>query len=216
MMHVKIKRKPNPDSRGTRIRRVYFNRMFPIRQDALKVAFSVASGVFIGIWPTIGVAILLTVGFCTLMRWPKIPGVIASFVANPFTQFGFFYPAGYLIGCKILEPEKISFDFLEKIESLSFKNVVSVVSDLWQNASGHLLAFLIGITVVAAVFAFIFFWIAYGIVTYRKKKHIETKNKFVKTLMQEDSVLMDAEKTELASNDSEKVESETNGKDLKN
>ena len=57
---------PDPEAddvvmlRRRRVSRIYYNRMFPKRQDALKVAWSVAAGVFIGIWPTIGVAILLT------------------------------------------------------------------------------------------------------------------------------------------------------------
>ena len=89
-MKNKVERKPNPNSRYVRIWRVNVNRMFPVRQDALKVALSVFAGVFIGIWPTIGIAIILTIAFCALFRLPKIPGTVASFVANPVTQFGFF------------------------------------------------------------------------------------------------------------------------------
>ena len=59
-MKTSIFKKKNPNSRSARISRVLFNRMFPKRLDALKVAFSVSIGVFIGIIPTIGVAILLT------------------------------------------------------------------------------------------------------------------------------------------------------------
>lgn len=187
---MKVNRKPNPNSRWTRIRRIYVNRMFPVRQDALKVGLSVAAGVFIGIWPTIGVAIILTVAFCAAFRLPKIPGVVSSFVANPVTQFGFFYPAGYILGCKIVQPEKIDFDFLERFEDLSWNNLTTVLGDLWANAAGHLVAFMIGITIIAAIGGFIFFWIGYGVVTYRQKKHIETKNKFIKNLMQEDSELL--------------------------
>lgn len=156
----------------------------------MKVGFSVAIGVFIGIWPTIGVAIILTVALCAFFRLPKIPGTVASFVANPFTQFGFFYPAGYMLGCDIVEPDRIGFDFLDKMEGLSFKNALSVVADLWTNASGHVVAFLLGITIVAAIFAFVFFWLGYGIVTYRQRRNIKTKNKFVKNLLQEDSDLL--------------------------
>lgn len=196
-MKKKVERIPNPNPRYVRIFRVNFNRMFPVRQDALKVAFSVAAGVFIGIWPTIGVAILLTIAFCSVFRLPKIPGTVASFVANPLTQFGFFYPAGYFIGCAIVDPAPISFDFLEKIKTLSFSNVVSVVQELWQTAAGHFISFLIGITIVAAVFAIIFWGLAYGIVLYRRKRHLEMKNKFMQSLIQEDvDLLRDIRKQE--------------------
>lgn len=189
-MKKKIERRPNPNSRYVRIWRVNFNRMFPARQDAIKVAFSVAAGVFIGIWPTIGVAIILTIAFCALFRLPKIPGTVASFVANPLTQFGFFYPAGYFIGCEIVKPDPIAFDFLEKVKTLSFSNVVEVVKELWTNAAGHFIAFMIGITIVAAVFAGIFWGLAYFIVLYRRRKRLKIQNKFMQNLMQEDVELL--------------------------
>ena len=89
---VKLRRN---ESKYKRLSRIYYNRMFPRRQDAMRVAWSVAAGVFIGIWPTIGVAIILTVAFCALFRLPKVPGIVSSFVANPLTQFGFiFLPDG--------------------------------------------------------------------------------------------------------------------------
>ncbi len=173
-----------------RLSRIYYNRMFPRRQDALRVAFSVAAGVFIGIWPTIGVAILLTLAFCAAFRLPKVPGVVASFVANPVTQFGFFYPAGYYIGCSMIHPDKINFDFLSEMEGLSFKNCVTVVRNLLQNAPDHFLAFMIGITIVAAIFALAFFVAAYFIVSYRKKKWIAGKTGYIHNLIAEDQVII--------------------------
>ncbi len=63
-----FRKKIQTESRRVRIARVYFNRMFPRRHDAYKVAFSVAVGVFIGIWPTLGIAIILTVAACAALR----------------------------------------------------------------------------------------------------------------------------------------------------
>lgn len=164
--------------------------MFPRRQDATRVAISVAAGVFIGIWPTIGIAIILTVAFCALFRLPKVPGVVASFVANPLTQFGFFYPSGYIIGCKIIHPKAIEFDFLEEFQGLSFKNFTTVIGHLWDNAADHLLAFMIGITIVAAIGGAIFFFLAYFIVNYRKKKWIAAKTGYIHNLIAEDEALI--------------------------
>ena len=178
------------EKRSVRISRVYFNRMFPKRMDAFKVACSVAAGVFIGIWPTIGIAIILTIAVCAALKLPKVPGVVASFVANPLTQFGFFYPAGYIIGSWIVKPSRISFDFLQEIEGVSFRNFLGVMSNLWTNAADHLLAFLLGITIVAAVFAAIFFWVAYVVVSYRKRKHLELKNAYIKNLVSEDEKII--------------------------
>lgn len=168
-MKLPIVKRKHPDSRSTRIGRVMFNRMFPKRLDALKVAFSVAIGVFIGIAPTLGVAVILTVAVCAALRLPKVPAVVASFVANPLTQFGFFYPVGYMIGKSIVEPKKISFDFLEQLEKVSISNFREIISHLWANAADHLLSFMIGIMLLALVFALLFFGAAYFIVSYRKK-----------------------------------------------
>lgn len=187
---MKNRRTKSNESRFKRISRIYYNRMFPKRMDALLVSLSVFFGVFIGIWPTIGVAIILTVAVCALFRLPKVPGVVASFVANPLTQFGFFYPAGYFIGKKILQPAQISFDFLKEIEGVSFRNVTEVVSKLWNEAAGHLLAFLLGITIVALVFGLAFGIAAYLIVSYRKRKHIQVKNKYIHELISEDEQLL--------------------------
>lgn len=184
------RQKKSNESRFKRISRVYFNRMFPKRMDAFLVSLSVFAGVFIGIWPTIGVAIILTVAVCALFRLPKVPGVVASFIANPLTQFGFFYPAGYFIGKKILQPAQISFDFLKEIESVSFRNVTDVVSKLWTEAAGHLLAFLLGITIVAFVFGLAFGIAAYFIVSYRKRRHIQVKNRYIHELISEDEVVL--------------------------
>ena len=185
-----VKRKKSEESRATRISRVYFNRMFPKRMDALQVALSVFLGVFIGIMPTIGIAIILTVAACALFRLPKVPGVVSSFVANPLTQFGVFYPSGYYIGTQILSPEEIKFDFLHELEGLSFSNCTEVVSKLWTEASGHVLAFLLGITIVSFIFGLAFGIAAYFIVSYRKRKHIAIKNKYIHELISEDQVII--------------------------
>ena len=178
------------ESKYKRLSRIYYNRMFPRRQDALKVAWSVFIGVFIGVWPTIGFAIILTVALCAVFRLPKVPGVIADFVANPVTQFGFFYPGGYYIGCKIYNPDSISFDFLGEFERMSIRNCAVILENLWVNAADHLIAFMIGITIMAAATAFVFFAIAYFVVSYRKKKWIDGKTGYIHNLISEDEVLI--------------------------
>ncbi|WP_294960296.1 DUF1015 family protein [uncultured Fibrobacter sp.] len=178
------------ESKYKRLSRIYYNRMFPRSQDALKVAWSVFIGVFIGVWPTIGFAIILTVAICALFRLPKVPGVIADFVANPVTQFGFFYPGGYYIGCKIYHPGKIAFDFLGEFERMSVRNCAVIVKNLWINAADHLIAFMIGITIMAAATGFVFFVLAYFIVNHRKKKWLYKKTGYIHNLITEDEVLI--------------------------
>ena len=190
MIHFKHTPIDRNESKYKRLSRIYYNRMFPRRLDALQVAWSVFIGVFIGVWPTIGFAIILTVALCAVFRLPKVPGVIADFVANPVTQFGFFYPGGYYIGCKLYNPGSISFDFLGEFERMSVRNCVVIVKNLWVNAADHLIAFMIGITIMAAATGFVFFVLAYFIVSYRKKKWIAGKTGYIHNLIAEDEVLI--------------------------
>ncbi|MCL4103089.1 DUF1015 family protein [Fibrobacter sp. HC4] len=182
--------KRRQESKYKRLSRIYYNRMFPRRHDALEVAWSVFVGVFIGVSPTFGVAIIMTVATCALFKLPKVPGVIADFVANPVTQFGFFYPAGYALGCAIVQPEAISFDFLKEFEQVSWSNFGTIMGNLWHNASGHLFAFLVGIEIIATITGFIFFFIAYFVVGYRKKKWLAAKTGYIHNLIAEDEVLI--------------------------
>lgn len=182
--------KRRQESKYKRLGRVYFNRMFPRRHDALEVAWSVFVGVFIGVSPTFGVALIMTVAFCALFKLPKVPGIIADFVANPVTQFGFFYPSGYALGCAIMKPEAINFDFLEEFKRVSWSNFGEIMGNLWHNASGHLFAFLVGIEIIATITGFIFFVIAYVVVCHRKKKWLAEKTGFIHNLIAEDEVLI--------------------------
>lgn len=182
--------KRRQESKYKRLSRIYFNRMFPRRHDALEVAWSVFIGVFIGVSPTFGVALILTVATCALFKLPKIPGVIADFVANPVTQFGFFYPSGYALGCAIMKPEAINFDFLGEFEQVSWSNFGTIMGNLWHNAFSHLVAFLVGIEIIATITGFIFFFIAYFVVCYRKKKWMAAKTGYIHNLIAEDEVLI--------------------------
>lgn len=159
------------EPRYVRLIRVYLHRLLPRQHDSYRVALSVFFGVWIGVFPTIGVAIPLTLALCWIFRAPKIPGVVASFVANPLTQFGFFYPTGYAIGRFMIHPSAIGFDFLRKLETLAFSNFKALGMELLRDAGSHVVAFLVGMTMVSTVFALLFAVAAYFGAEYRKKLH---------------------------------------------
>ena len=173
------------EPRRVRLFRFWLHRMLPRHHASFAVAASVFFGVFIGIMPTIGIAIPLTVAVCWLFRTPKIPGVVASFVANPLTQFGFFYPLGYAIGRFLTSPAAISFDFLREMETLSFANFREVGRRLLYEAGEHLLAFFVGMTLVSLFFALLFAVAAYMGVEYRKKRHRAKRNALLAKTLRE-------------------------------
>jgi len=173
------------EPRHVRLSRIYLHRLLPRHHHSAKVAASVFFGVFIGVFPTIGVAIPLTLAMCWAFRTPKIPGVVSSFVANPFTQFGFFYPLGYAIGRWLTRPAAIRFDFLRHMESLSFGNFKEVGGRLFYEAGGHVLAFIVGMTLVAGVTAVLFAVAAYFGAEYRKKRHREKRDALIAKTLRE-------------------------------
>jgi len=174
-----------PEPRYVRLGRVWLHRMLPRHHDSARVAVSVFFGVWIGIMPTIGIALPLTIGVCWLFRTPKIPGVVSSFVANPLTQFGFFYPAGYAVGRFMLRPEAIGFNFLQQLETLSFSNFQTLGVRLLHEAGGHVLAFMAGMVLVSTFFAVVFSVAAYFGAEYRKKRHREKRNALLAKTLRE-------------------------------
>lgn len=174
-----------PEPRYVRLGRVWLHRMLPRHHGSSQVAISVFFGVWIGVFPTIGIAIPLTLALCWIFRTPKIPGVVSSFVANPLTQFGFFYPVGYALGRFMVRPSAIGFDFLRKLETLSFSNFQSLGGQLLREAGSHVLAFLVGMAVVSTVFAVLFAVGAYFGAEYRKKIHRERRNALLAKTLRE-------------------------------
>jgi uncharacterized protein (DUF2062 family) len=163
-------------SRNVRIMRVYFHRLFPKRQPRHNVAFSIFLGIFIGLMPTIGFALVLTFAACRLFRVRALPGMIASFIAIPPTLFLFFYPAGYALGLVMVDPASIDFDFLNVVSDVSLANVTEIVNLLWGSAKGHLLSFVLGMFIVAFGTALIGYGIAFYIMDFRRRELDKKRN----------------------------------------
>jgi uncharacterized protein (DUF2062 family) len=124
--------------------------LFPKDASPVAVGMSVFVGAFIGVLPTLGVALPLTAVAVTLLRLPKGPGLAASFIAIPPTLFLFFYPIGYALGRYLYEPPSIGVDFLARVRALSITQPEDITS-LAKTAGSHVVAFLIGMAIVAAV-----------------------------------------------------------------
>jgi uncharacterized protein (DUF2062 family) len=148
----------------SRTLRYYLHRLFPRHERSSDVAISVALGIWIAVLPTLGVALFLTALAAHLARVPKGPALVASFVATPPTLFFFFWPLGYLgVGLPLVRPAEASFDVLAELQRLTLLNAGSIVTHLWHDARGHVIAFLLGVSIVAAVTAAIGAALGYAI-----------------------------------------------------
>ena len=153
----------------------YFHKVFPRHMDNTQVAYSVAVGVFIGLLPTIGVALILTVAFTTWAKLPRLPGVLSSFIAIPPTLFLFFYPLGYALGLWIVPTPPLGYDFLAEVQRADWFNIKEVASFLWYSGRWHVIAFLVGIIIVATFFATLSFFISIRIMQGKKTKILENR-----------------------------------------
>jgi uncharacterized protein (DUF2062 family) len=164
------------DKRSKRLRRYFYNRLLPKRRPPRDVAFSVAIGIFIGILPTWGFALLLTIGVLALLRLPKIPGALSSFIAIPPTIFPFFYPVGYTIGYHIFHPIPLGKGFLAEVKDTSIHNILQKFEWFLGTARDHFIAFMVGTAIVALITAIIGGFLTYLVMTkrhaeYRRSRH---------------------------------------------
>ncbi len=163
--------------------RFYRYKLFPRNQATVPVAISIFLGVWIGVMPTIGIAIALTVLICKIFRLPIVPGVTSSFIANPATQFPIFYPVGYWIGLSIVNPAP--FEFLSIFERISknfapfdlnsYGDTLSSFASLATENTPHFFSFLLGMTILSTVIAGICFFLSVYYMDTLKKNRKERK-----------------------------------------
>jgi uncharacterized protein (DUF2062 family) len=159
--------------RLSRTLKYYYHRLFPRHERSIPVATSVFLGVFIGLLPTLGIALILTAIAAQIARVPKGPGLLSSFIAVPPTLFFFFYPLGYFgVGLPLMNPPAVDFDFLAEIQQLNMMNAGDIASRLWTDARGHLVAFLVGMVIVAGGTGALAFAATYGIMEHKRKKRL--------------------------------------------
>lgn len=149
--------------------RIYARLVFPKGPSPHRVALAVFLGVFIGVLPTLGVALLLTALAASLCRVPKGPALTASFVATPPTLFLFFYPLGHALGCALLEPPPIDFDFIARFQQLNVLNAEETLRQLWTSAKEHVVAFWLGMIPVSAVTGAIGYVLTFAYMARRRR-----------------------------------------------
>jgi len=162
--------------RAARIRRYFYNKLFPKRQNPTLVALSVAVGIFIGILPTWGFALVLTIAVLALLRLPKPPGVIASFIAIPPTLLFFFYPLGFAVGKILLPPPAGPVEIMHEIVSVNLNNYREKFAWFFGAARPYFVSFMVGTAVVAFVMAILGGVLTWGIMEYRRGEYVKQKH----------------------------------------
>lgn len=103
--------------RQSRIKRFVKN-LIRINDSPKRIARGVAIGVFWGILPTFGLAIVFSIPTAFLLKANRLSAIVGTFVSNPLT-WPFIYPFGFRIGQQILRVSPIDFSWgLFKLQSL--------------------------------------------------------------------------------------------------
>jgi len=96
----------------------FVKKLLRIKDSPEKIALGLAIGVFWGIMPTFGFAILFSLPTALLFRGNKLAAILGTFIANPLT-IPLFYPFGYKIGQLILKTAPLPFSWdIFNLESL--------------------------------------------------------------------------------------------------
>jgi len=104
-------------------------KLMRVNDSPQKIARGFAIGVFWGILPTFGLAIIFSLPTAVLLRANKIASVLGTFVANPLTT-PFIYAFSYKIGQWVLRynPSTFSWEFINIEELLNISRSLLVGS----------------------------------------------------------------------------------------
>lgn len=130
-----------------------------------KIAKGAALGVFLGIYPTFGLGILLAWVGSAIMGWNKAASVLGSLIMNPLTT-PFFWTASVATGALIFNQDsRLIFEELKSRELSADGGI------LW-NLKTSALIYLAGNTIISVVLSIAtYFLIKDVVIKHRKKRH---------------------------------------------
>ena len=82
------------------LRRLY-ERFVKIRGRPREIALGFALGLFIGMSPTMGIQMPISVFVAAIFQWSKISAAVGVWITNPFTA-PFIYGLTYVVGARLL------------------------------------------------------------------------------------------------------------------
>ncbi len=129
-----------------RVLRYYYLRLVRIDDSPEKIAGGVALGVFLGVFPTFGLGLLLAVGLAHRLHVNRVAALLGSVIMNPFTTVPFWTLSAVVGG------------FIFQVDSAKILGVAKDFESNWAALFGHLgLVYLAGNTVVSVVLAAAFY-----------------------------------------------------------
>jgi len=153
-----------PIERCRRIFRYIYLRLVRVGGDPVHIALGFSLGVFLGVFPTFGIGIPLSLLLASVFRWNRVSAVLGSLVMNPITTPLFWTLSG-MLGAAIfrIDASKVMTSVRngERLHSLTVGAGI----------------YLVGNTIIALVSAVIAYFLALRVVTVYRKKRRERKRK---------------------------------------
>ena len=153
-----------PLERCRRIFRYIYLRLIRVGGDPVHIALGFSLGVFLGVFPTFGIGIPLSLLLASVFRWNRVSAVLGSLVMNPITTPLFWTLSG-MLGAAIfrIDASKVMTSVRngERLHSLTVGAGI----------------YLVGNTIIALVSAVIAYFLALRVVTVYRKKRRERKRK---------------------------------------
>ena len=151
-------RKKSLIERLRRVTKLYYLKTIRLDDPPEKIARGVAIGVFIGIMPTVGLAMLLSFLLAVLFKANKAAAILGTFVMNPITT-PLFWSMSLAVGGLVFWRD-----------TASIFSIGSNFESMRATISHELIVFVTGNIVVATFFGVITYFAANKAITRHKEK----------------------------------------------
>lgn len=142
---------------GRTVRYIHL-RLVRMGGNPVRIALGFSLGVFLGVFPTFGIGIPLSLLFASMFRWNRVSAVLGSLVMNPLTT-PFFWTLSGTVGAAIFRADANR--LLSSVQNGEHLRGMTVGLGIY----------LAGNTIVALVTATIAYFLALrAVLLYRKKR----------------------------------------------
>lgn len=163
---IRQHRYPTPKPKGwSRNLRYYYYRLLRLQGTPDAIARGVASGVFAGFFPWLGLQIIVAVLLATAIRGNKIAAAAATWVSNPLTYVPIF-AFNFKVGQWVLGKQDFS---VNEIDWLS--------SDIWHLGATFLWTLLLGCFIVGSIAAICSYFFSFRLISRLRHPHRRTQHR---------------------------------------
>jgi len=154
-------------TRPMRCRRTFryiYLRLVRMGGNPVRIALGFSLGVFLGVFPTFGIGIPLSLLLASAFRWNRVSAVLGSLVMNPLTT-PFFWTLSGTVGAAIFRTDASR--LLEGIQN----------GERLRGLTVGAMIYLAGNTIVALVTAVVAYFLAIRAVLLYRRKRMERRQK---------------------------------------